>query len=76
MAKPLHVDHDHVTDTVRGLLCRTCNLGLGMLGDSIEKLQLAMDYLMAARQTEVEKRVKLKITKSRNTARVADETQS
>jgi hypothetical protein len=45
MAKP-QVDHDHVTDEVRGLLCARCNVGLGALGDSVESLQRAMDYLV------------------------------
>jgi hypothetical protein len=39
------VDHCHVTGRIRGLLCTTCNAGLGMLGDSIEGLQRALNYL-------------------------------
>ncbi len=41
----LHVDHDHKTNEIRGLLCADCNLGLGKLGDSLEGLQRAMEYL-------------------------------
>lgn len=40
-----HIDHDHKTGAVRGLLCATCNLALGMLGDDVERVELAIAYL-------------------------------
>ncbi len=40
-----HVDHDHETDIVRGLLCNKCNLALGLLQDSIYLLDNAINYL-------------------------------
>jgi hypothetical protein len=30
---------------VRGLLCSACNTGIGLLGDNVEGLQRAMNYL-------------------------------
>lgn len=41
----LHVDHHHVSNQVRGLLCTRCNPGLGYFEDSIEKLEMAINYL-------------------------------
>lgn len=41
----LVVDHDHNTGKVRGLLCNTCNLGIGGLKDSPTILLSAIDYL-------------------------------
>jgi hypothetical protein len=41
----LHVDHDHVTGNVRGLLCRDCNLAIGHLRDSTSILMRAIKYL-------------------------------
>ena len=38
-------DHNHGTSAFRGLLCTTCNTGLGMFRDSIERLQSAIVYL-------------------------------
>jgi hypothetical protein len=41
----LDVDHDHATGKVRGLLCTSCNHALGVLGDNVEGLELALKYL-------------------------------
>lgn len=41
-----HVDHNHDTGQVRGLLCCSCNLGIGSLNDSVIMLLRAVDYLL------------------------------
>lgn len=40
-----NIDHCHQTGEVRGLLCTGCNTSLGRLGDTIEGLRRALDYL-------------------------------
>lgn len=43
--KDLVVDHCHVTNEVRGLLCTRCNLGLGYFCDRIDLMENAVLYL-------------------------------
>lgn len=44
-ARGLFVDHCHRTGVVRGLLCSTCNMGVGLLKDDPEILRSAALYL-------------------------------
>ena len=39
------LDHDHSTHEFRGWICERCNTGLGKLGDNIEGLTKALNYL-------------------------------
>jgi len=43
--KELVWDHDHRTGQGRGWICTTCNAGLGLLGDTEDRLKSALDYL-------------------------------
>ncbi len=42
------IDHDHLTGQIRGLLCHTCNLGLGFFQDNPTFLRHAYTYLEEA----------------------------
>lgn len=41
----VHIDHNHTTGNVRGILCRGCNQGLGMFHDNQVALASAIAYL-------------------------------
>jgi Recombination endonuclease VII len=40
------VDHCHATNKVRGLLCNSCNLGLGQFRDNPSIIASAISYLI------------------------------
>ena len=40
-----HVDHNHTTGEIRGMLCHLCNIGLGMFKDNPNLLLAAEVYL-------------------------------
>jgi hypothetical protein len=42
-----HVDHDHVTGEVRGVLCPNCNKALGMLKDDPMRVSALLTYIGA-----------------------------
>jgi hypothetical protein len=40
-----HIDHDHKTGEVRGVLCHNCNLLIGYAHEDVEVLAAAIRYL-------------------------------
>jgi recombination endonuclease VII len=44
-ARKVHLDHDHRTQIIRGLLCGSCNVGLGSFRDSARLLRAAAAYV-------------------------------
>jgi Autographiviridae endonuclease VII len=41
----LCVDHDHITNEVRGILCAKCNQSLGLLGEDVSRILRLAEYL-------------------------------
>lgn len=48
-----HVDHDHETGAIRGILHDPCNKGIGMLGDNPDRCERAAAYLRTAAQAQL-----------------------
>ena len=46
------LDHCHKTNEFRGWVCRSCNAGIGNLGDTIEGLENAIRYLKRNKKHE------------------------
>lgn len=43
--KVFHVDHDHETGAVRGLLCHRCNVAIALLHEKLSNFDAAAAYL-------------------------------
>lgn len=43
--KDTHVDHDHKTGRIRGILCSNCNRGIGMFKENPTFLRSAVEYV-------------------------------
>lgn len=50
-----HIDHDHESGAVRGLLCGPCNAGLGSFKDNVARLADAISYLQNPPAAKVRK---------------------
>lgn len=49
-SKTLAVDHCHTTAKVRGLLCMSCNIALGMFKENVEIMEKIIEYLKEDRK--------------------------
>ena len=52
--RSLVLDHIFNTPIVRGWLCKSCNTGIGLLGDNLEGLTNAVNYLSTTNGSQIE----------------------
>lgn len=50
----LVLDHDHLTGNFRGWICRNCNQGIGKLGDNLDGIIRAVNYLLSAKKLKTQ----------------------
>jgi hypothetical protein len=56
-ATRFHIDHNHATREIRGLLCGNCNAGIGRFQDDPDLIMQAAVYLLRQRATGLYARV-------------------
>jgi hypothetical protein len=59
--RQLDIDHDHRTGAVRGLVCNSCNQGLGQFGEDPIRLAYAASYVLHWESPDHPPRVRLLI---------------
>jgi hypothetical protein len=45
LIKRVNVDHDHATQKIRGVLCASCNVSIGLLKENIKILEKAINWV-------------------------------
>ena len=51
-SKRLHLDHDHATGYIRGILCQECNVALGLMKEDDARLRALSDYVVLHREVQ------------------------
>jgi len=49
-----HIDHDHTSGKIRGILCHNCNRGLGYFKDNPRFLKTAIKYLSVDKNLQLD----------------------